>query len=32
MLLSLVVKTLVWLAFMAALMFVPAGTIAWVQA
>ena len=32
MLLSLVVKTLIWLAFMAALMFVPAGTIAWVQA
>ena len=32
MLLSLIVKTLIWLAFMAALMFVPAGTIAWVQA
>jgi protein-S-isoprenylcysteine O-methyltransferase Ste14 len=32
MLFNLVVKTLVWLAFMAALMLVPAGTIAWVQA
>jgi protein-S-isoprenylcysteine O-methyltransferase Ste14 len=32
MLLNLVVKTLIWLAFMAALMFVPAGTIWWVQA
>jgi len=32
MLLNLVVKTLIWLAFMAALMLVPAGTIWWVQA
>jgi protein-S-isoprenylcysteine O-methyltransferase Ste14 len=32
MLLNLVVKTLIWLAFMAALMLVPAGTIGWVQA
>jgi protein-S-isoprenylcysteine O-methyltransferase Ste14 len=32
MLLSLVVKTVIWLAFMAALMFVPAGTIWWPQA
>lgn len=32
MLLNLTVKTLIWLAFMAALMFVPAGTIWWAQA
>jgi protein-S-isoprenylcysteine O-methyltransferase Ste14 len=32
MLLNLVIKTLIWLAFMAALMLVPAGTIAWAQA
>jgi protein-S-isoprenylcysteine O-methyltransferase Ste14 len=32
MLLSLVVKTVIWLAFMAALMFLPAGTIWWPQA
>ena len=32
MLLNLVTKTLIWLALMAALMFVPAGTIRWPQA
>jgi protein-S-isoprenylcysteine O-methyltransferase Ste14 len=32
MLLNLVVKTLIWLAIMAALLFVPAGTIWWPQA
>jgi protein-S-isoprenylcysteine O-methyltransferase Ste14 len=32
MLASLVIKTLIWLAFMAALLFVPAGTLAWPQA
>jgi protein-S-isoprenylcysteine O-methyltransferase Ste14 len=32
MLASLVIKTLIWLAFMAALLFVPAGTIWWPQA
>ena len=32
MLLNIVVKTLIWLAFMAALMLVPAGTIWWAQA
>jgi protein-S-isoprenylcysteine O-methyltransferase Ste14 len=29
---SLVIKTILWLAFMAALLFVPAGTLAWPQA
>jgi protein-S-isoprenylcysteine O-methyltransferase Ste14 len=32
MLASLLIKTVIWLAFMAALLFVPAGTIAWPQA
>ena len=32
MLASLVIKTLIWIAFMAALLFVPAGTIWWPQA
>ena len=32
MLASIVIKTLIWLAFMAALLFVPAGTIWWPQA
>jgi protein-S-isoprenylcysteine O-methyltransferase Ste14 len=32
MLASLVIKTVLWLAFMAALLFVPAGTLAWPQA
>jgi protein-S-isoprenylcysteine O-methyltransferase Ste14 len=32
MLVSLVIKTVIWLAVMAALLFVPAGTLAWPQA
>ena len=32
MLASLLIKTVIWLALMAALLFVPAGTIAWPQA
>src|SRR5258708_7121776 len=32
MLASLLIKTIIWLAFMVALLFVPAGTLAWPQA